>query len=73
MSKYVSKVTRNYQITIPYEIREMLNIKEGEYVEFIIEGDKVIIKPIKKKWTTAKLGEKISVEEIEEIANRAFE
>jgi len=73
MSKYISKVTRNYQITIPYEIREMLNIKEGEYVEFEVAGDKVIIKPIKKKWTTAKLGKKISIEEIEEIANSAFE
>ena len=73
MSKYISKVTRNYQITIPYEIRQLLNIKEGEYVEFEIEGDKVIIKPIRKKWTTTKLGKKISVEEMEEIANRAFE
>jgi len=73
MCKYVSKVTRNYQITIPCEIREMLDIKEGEYVEFEIEGDKVIIRSIKRKWTKAKLGKKINIEEIEEIANSAFE
>ena len=72
-SKYISKVTRNYQVTIPHEIRQFLNIKEGEYIEFEIEGDKVIIKPLRRKWTATTLGKRISIEEIEEIANRAFE
>ena len=72
-NKYISKVTRNYQVTIPYEIRQFLNIKEGEYIEFEIEGDKVVIRPLRRKWTTITLGKEISVEEIEEIANRAFE
>ncbi|MCH4816686.1 MAG: AbrB/MazE/SpoVT family DNA-binding domain-containing protein [Saccharolobus sp.] len=73
MKRNVSKVTRNYQLTIPLEIREFLGIKEGEYVEFEIDDGKVVIKPLRKKWSTVKLRKQVSVEEIEEIANSAFE
>ncbi|WP_338598599.1 AbrB/MazE/SpoVT family DNA-binding domain-containing protein [Sulfolobus tengchongensis] len=71
--KYASKVTRNYQVTIPSEIREKLNIKEGDYVVFELRGDEVVIKAYKKPWTTISLGRKVSVEEIEEIADKVFE
>lgn len=70
--KASSKVTRNYQITIPAEIREKLGIKEGDYVTFEVRGDEVIMKVMRKPWTVRKLGKKLSVEEIEAIANQAF-
>ncbi len=31
----ISKVTRNFQITIPKKIREKYNIKEGDIIKFI--------------------------------------
>jgi antitoxin PrlF len=44
-----AKVTFKGQITIPKEIRDALNIEEGESVIFAIEGDHAIMKPFKKK------------------------
>ena len=42
-------------------------------MDFEIEGDKVIIRPLRRKWTTTTLGKRITIEEIEEIVNRGFE
>ena len=42
----VSKVTSQYQATIPKEIRKKLSINSGDYVEFDIKNDNVIIKKI---------------------------
>ena len=42
----VSKVTSQYQATIPKEIRKKLNLHSGDYVEFDIENDIVIVKKI---------------------------
>jgi antitoxin PrlF len=38
------KVTRNYQVTIPEEVRKKLGIKEGDYVtiEITAEGEAVL-------------------------------
>lgn len=36
----VTKVTRNYQITLPAEIRKALGIEEGELLEVELEGKK---------------------------------
>ena len=41
-----SLVTRKGQITIPVEIRRELNIKEGDRVRFIRDGDGARIEPI---------------------------
>ncbi|MFP3237069.1 MAG: AbrB/MazE/SpoVT family DNA-binding domain-containing protein, partial [Vulcanisaeta sp.] len=51
------KVTRNYQVTIPAEIRSRLGIREGDYVEvtFDEKNGVIIIKPYRIKWTTFKL------------------
>ncbi|MEM0023499.1 MAG: AbrB/MazE/SpoVT family DNA-binding domain-containing protein [Thermofilaceae archaeon] len=66
------KVTRNYQVTIPVEVREALGIREGDYVEFELQDGVALLKPVRRKWSTIKLGSALSVEEIEEIADRAF-
>ena len=44
MSK--TTITRNFQITIPKEIRESLNLKLGEKVIINLEGEKIIIQRI---------------------------
>ncbi|MGB9659182.1 MAG: AbrB/MazE/SpoVT family DNA-binding domain-containing protein [Nitrososphaerales archaeon] len=44
-----SKVTRNYQITLPKKVREELKVREGDLLGFIkITRDKeIIIRPAK--------------------------
>lgn len=44
MSK--TTITRNFQITIPKEIREILNLRLGEKVMIHLEGDRIIIQRI---------------------------
>jgi len=61
----LTKVTRNYQITIPAEIRKALGIREGEMLEVKLEDGRIIIERPKKERKTLKLGKKISPEEIE--------
>ena len=45
----VVKITRNYQITIPKQIRDKLGLKEGDKVEIYQEGDKIVIKKLQKE------------------------
>ena len=42
----IVKVTRNSQITIPKDIREKLDIKEGDIVEIRTELGKIVIEKI---------------------------
>ena len=37
----IAKITRNYQITIPKDIREIKDLKEGDSVVFTINGNNV--------------------------------
>jgi AbrB family looped-hinge helix DNA binding protein len=41
-----SVMTRKGQITIPAEIRRLWNIKEGDRVNFVRDGDQVRIAPV---------------------------
>ena len=41
----VSKVTRNFQVTIPASVREALHIRVGALVDFVIQNGKVILMP----------------------------
>ncbi len=42
-------ITRNYQLTIPKEIREKVGLKIGDKVIVMYENEKIIILPKKKK------------------------
>ncbi len=44
----IVKITRNYQVTIPKQIREKLGLKEGDRVEIYWEEDKIIIKKVEE-------------------------
>ncbi len=45
----ITSVTRNYQVTIPKDVREIQGIKIGDKVVFSIEGDKVEVFKLKKE------------------------
>lgn len=68
------KVTRNYQISIPAEIRRRLNIKLGDILEvhYDEEKEEIIIKKIKEQRKTLKLGRKLSPDEIEVLIERGL-
>ena len=42
-----TKVTRNFQVTIPAEVRKALSIKIGALVDFVVEKGMVIMRPKK--------------------------
>ncbi|AHC52051.1 AbrB family transcriptional regulator [Sulfolobus acidocaldarius SUSAZ] len=70
-----TKVTRNYQITIPATIREKLGIRVGDKLILYTEGDKIIL--VKKKGDLAslnlKLGRKFTDEEVNKVIVEAGE
>ncbi|QIW22752.1 AbrB/MazE/SpoVT family DNA-binding domain-containing protein [Saccharolobus solfataricus] len=68
------KVTRNFQVTIPSEIREKLGIKEGDYVEVTLDESNgaIIIKPYIRKWTTIRLNRKVDQEDIDKAVEEAL-
>jgi len=62
----VTKVTRNYQITIPAEIRKALGIKQGEYLTVELRGEEIVIRKAEMEWPSIDLGKDFTPEEIEE-------
>jgi len=73
MVKARVRVTRNFQITIPAEIRRIVDIKEGDVL--IVEyrdGEIVIRKPV-SRLPKIKLGRRITVEDIERYIEESIE
>ncbi|MEL6248436.1 MAG: AbrB/MazE/SpoVT family DNA-binding domain-containing protein [Cyanobacteria bacterium J06648_16] len=44
-----ASLTESWQITIPPEVRHKLGIKAGDELVFIISGDEVRLRPIKRR------------------------
>lgn len=42
----MAKITSKGQVVIPQEIRKKVGLKPGDLVEFEVEGDRIIIKPL---------------------------
>jgi len=66
------KVTRNSQLTIPAEIRKALGIREGDFVEVLLEGDRAVIMPLRRRRITFRAGFRFTVEELEEEVEKAL-
>jgi antitoxin PrlF len=69
----ISKVNRNYQVTIPKEVRTKARIEKGDsvLVEYNEEDGLVMVRPpTKGRRKTWKLGARITVEQIEEGIER---
>ena len=41
----LSKITRNYQVSIPKNIRDALGLQEGDYVEFEERDGEIVMVP----------------------------
>jgi AbrB family looped-hinge helix DNA binding protein len=41
----IVKVTRNFQVTIPVEVRQELSIEKGDILEAAVHEDAVMFKP----------------------------
>jgi AbrB family looped-hinge helix DNA binding protein len=44
---YSSVISSKGQVTVPQEIRIRLGLKEGDRVEFVVEGGNTIIRPVR--------------------------
>jgi AbrB family looped-hinge helix DNA binding protein len=50
----MSKITRNFQITLPKDIRRFVNLEEGDEVVFTVEDNRIFLsKPDKDAVFTA--------------------
>ena len=43
----LATVTSKGQITIPKEIRDLLNIRTNDKVDFVLDGERVVLAPVK--------------------------
>ena len=62
----VVRVTRNYQITIPAEVRRRLGIKAGDQV-VEVEGDRIVIRKTAGGLPRIRLGRRLTPEEIDRL------
>jgi AbrB family looped-hinge helix DNA binding protein len=63
------KVSKRRRISLPKAIAEMMGIREGMKLKMYIEGDRIIIEPVKDAFWYAMYGSKvgyISFRELEE-------
>ena len=69
-----TKVTRGYQVTIPEEVRSKAGIRIGDMliVDYDEKTGTIRIRRPARGRSTAKLGRRISVEEIEESIERGL-
>jgi AbrB family looped-hinge helix DNA binding protein len=44
-TKYSSTISSKGQVTVPQEIRNRLGLATGDRVDFVIEGDRTVIRP----------------------------
>ncbi len=66
----ITKVTRNYQITIPSDIRKKLGIRVGDVLIIEIEDGKAVIKKSDLELPLLPGGKGLKVEDIEEAIMR---
>lgn len=64
----ISKINRNYQLTIPKDVREKARIERGDkvHVEYDEDEGLVLVRPpLRGKRKTWRLGSRLTVAEIE--------
>lgn len=67
-------MTRNYQVSIPAEIRRLLNIKLGDVLEVRCDEEKgeIIFRKVEERRRTLRAGRGLTPEEIEELIQRGL-
>ncbi len=63
------KVTRNYQITIPAEIRRKMGLKLGDVLEVAYDEsrEEIVIRKVRDERKKLKAGRKLTPDEIEAL------
>ena len=62
------KVTRNYQVTIPREVRERIGLREGDYLEVSLdERGRIVMERVRPTRRTLRAGRRLTPEEIERL------
>jgi len=67
------KVTRNFQVTIPAEIRSALGIREGDLLEVRLEGGRIVIEKVELELPRIRLGISVTTEEVERLIQEGAE
>ena len=70
-----TKVTRNYQVTIPADVRNKAAVERGDVLQIEYDDSSGIIRllpPRKGARKVARLGRKIGVKDIEEAISRGM-
>lgn len=62
-----SRITSKYQVTIPREIRERYDIKEGDTLLFLPLGDRIILEKKRKVKLAEELPLQIKVEKLRDV------
>ena len=52
----VSKMTRNFQVTVPRDVREVKRLREGDRVLFVIDGERVELHKVDEDVVAAAAG-----------------
>lgn len=52
----ISKITRNFQVTLPKDVRSVVKVKEGDSIIFTFEEDKVVIQKMSEDPVMAAAG-----------------
>lgn len=49
MAEHLTTITAKGQVTIPKAIREALQVDEGDRLLFVLEGDRLVLTPIRRR------------------------
>ena len=61
-------MTRSFQVTIPREVREVLGIRVGDYLNvYVDEKGRIIMEKVRTVRKTLKAGRLLTPEEIDEL------
>jgi len=52
----ISKITRNFQVTLPRDVRELKDLNVGDKVLFVVEGERIDLVKMDKNVVRAAAG-----------------
>jgi AbrB family looped-hinge helix DNA binding protein len=67
------KVTRSFQVTIPREVREVLGIRVGDYLNvYVDERGRIVMEKVRTVRKTLRSGRPLTPEEIDELVAKGL-
>jgi len=60
-----TKISSQGRTVIPVEIREKLGIREGEEVEWVLEGEVILVRPVREEKTPEEIMEHLQTHLVE--------